>query len=59
MIVKDNLMYVKVRKLTQDTSLIDEVGEIKVDMEFCFNNTITPMVVEIDCLIMKKVLDGV
>lgn len=34
-------MYVKVRKLTQDTSLIDEVGEIKVDMEFWFNNEIT------------------
>ncbi|KAK4718156.1 hypothetical protein R3W88_016494 [Solanum pinnatisectum] len=54
-----NLRYAEARKLTESTSLIAEAGAIKVGMEFCFNNGMTPVVVETNSLIMKKVLDGV
>ncbi|XP_016549377.1 uncharacterized protein LOC107849271 [Capsicum annuum] len=53
-----DLTYAESRKLEEDNSLNAEVMAIRIALKHCFNNQFTPLIIETDSLIAKRVVQG-
>lgn len=52
-------MYAEARKLENGPSSIAEATLLRMGIEYYLNNHLTPLMIETNSLILKKVLDGV
>lgn len=54
-----NFMYAEITRLLDGNSLIAEAKALTTGLEYYINNQYTPVIMEIDSLIMEKVLNGI
>ncbi|MCD7469569.1 hypothetical protein HAX54_008682, partial [Datura stramonium] len=59
--IRDSEGYLKhaaARRIQDGSNFIAEVGAIRARLEYCLSNQLLPVVIEIDSLTMKKILNG-
>ncbi|XP_049352605.1 uncharacterized protein LOC125817063 [Solanum verrucosum] len=54
-----NLIYAEVRRLFDGINLVAEVVALRLGLEFCVQHNLLPVILEIDSLSLKNILDGI
>lgn len=53
-----NVVVIEIRRLEDGPSLVAEAKAFRIGVEFFLNNQYVPLILEVDSLVWKKVLDG-
>ncbi|KAH0635770.1 hypothetical protein KY289_035685 [Solanum tuberosum] len=56
---EENLIYAEIRRLFDGSNLVAEVVALRLGLEFCVQHNLLPVILEIESLSLKNILDGI